>query len=390
MENKPTYDELVQKIKDLEDKKDIKFRTITESMRDGVIVITNNYTITYMNNRMIEILNIKNKSDINNKKCHQLLYNKNNPCTLCNFKELTFTNKTDNIINGKLYDIVYTPYMNSFDDIIGIIGIIGMEVDMTKIKSSEAKLRKQNKALRRAKNKAVESNKLKSAFLANMSHEIRTPLNSIVGFSNLLVSNNLSKIKKQKYFSYISKSSDNLLKIINDLIDISKIEANQLNIEKDNIKIKPLMNHIFETFKNQNTNDIKLICNLKNKKDITLFTDGNRLEQILINLLSNALKFTNDGTVEFNYEIEENYVKFYVKDTGIGIDDEDKNIIFDRFRQSEKTLMNVLSGNGLGLSISKSIVKLLGGELWVESKKDKGSIFIFTIPYDKNNDNICL
>lgn len=390
MENKPTYDELVQKIKDLEDKKDIKFRTITESMRDGVIVITNNYTITYMNNRMIEILNIKNKSDINNKKCHQLLYNKNNPCTLCNFKELTFTNKTDNIINGKLYDIVYTPYMNSFDDIIGIIGIIGMEVDMTKIKSSEAKLRKQNKALRRAKNKAVESNKLKSAFLANMSHEIRTPLNSIVGFSNLLVSNNLSKIKKQKYFSYISKSSDNLLKIINDLIDISKIEANQLNIEKDNIKIKPLMNHIFETFKNQNTNDIKLICNLKNKKDITLFTDGNRLEQILINLLSNALKFTNDGTVEFNYEIEENYVKFYVKDTGIGIDDEDKNIIFDRFRQSEKTLMNVLSGNGLGLSISKSIVKLLGGELWVESEKDKGSIFIFTIPYDKNNDNICL
>jgi signal transduction histidine kinase len=232
----------------------------------------------------------------------------------------------------------------------------------------------------RQKQKALKSDKLKSAFLANMSHEIRTPMNAIVGFSQLL-GEGVGSDNKQQYINIIQNSSDNLLRLINDIIDLSKIEADDLELKLSEISIHDLFVELknvysIELLKREKT-DVKLSYNLPD--DIIVQTDALRLKQILSNLLSNALKFTSKGTITFSCEKKGKELIFTVSDTGTGIPEEDKSKIFDRFTRFNYQGMNT-EGTGIGLSIAEKLVTLLKGRIWFNSISGKGSDFFFTLP----------
>ncbi|OQX79243.1 MAG: hypothetical protein B6D61_03900 [Bacteroidetes bacterium 4484_249] len=242
--------------------------------------------------------------------------------------------------------------------------------------------------LKKAKIEAEESDRLKTAFLANMSHEIRTPMNSIIGFSNLLNEPEIDQSKKEEYLTHILGSGNLLLSLIDDIIDISKIEAGQLSINMQECKINPIINEVFSSFNNSIKNkDVELHINVPAESDALSFkTDPVRLRQILSNLLGNALKFTEKGYIETGYSFvrinSKQKVEFYVKDTGIGIPPEKHDVIFDRFIQIDDSRKRKFGGTGLGLAISKRLVELLGGTIRVESNKGKGSVFYFILPYE--------
>jgi PAS domain S-box-containing protein len=244
-----------------------------------------------------------------------------------------------------------------------------------------------------AKVKAEEADNLKSTFLANMSHEIRTPMNGILGFSDLLMSEETTEKERRNYIEIIYQSGKQLLNIINDILDISKIEVGQIQINKENCSLNEMLDELSSLLKptSPNKKDIKLETHkeLPDEESIVI-TDGFRVRQILTNLINNAIKFTNVGYVEFGYfivpgdenaENKDTLIQFYVKDSGIGIPDSKREIIFDRFRQSDESHTRKFGGTGLGLAISKGFVELLGGKIWHESLEKSGSTFYFTIPY---------
>jgi len=253
---------------------------------------------------------------------------------------------------------------------------------------SYERVTKINEELEISKKKAEESEELKSAFLANMSHEIRTPMNAIIGFSELLKRRTNSEDEIEKYISFINKRSYDLLNIINDILDISKIEANQLILNESYGELNQLMEDILELFDNKlkihSHQTIDLRLNNSNLVPVTIICDFARIKQVLVNLIGNALKFTTKGFVEFGYIIiDSTTIQFYVKDTGIGISKEEQSIIFDRFRQANSSNTNTnFGGTGLGLSIAKGIIELMKGKIWVESSENMGSTFYFTIPYN--------
>lgn len=260
-----------------------------------------------------------------------------------------------------------------------------------KLISSKEKLKETNNELQKAKVKAEESDKLKSAFLANMSHEIRTPMNGIMGFAELLKEKNISSKEQKEYIEIIEKSGTRLLNIINDIVDISKIEAGQMNVVFSETNIGELLQYI-QTFFKPETQDKGLLLVLKNLSDdeeCIITTDREKLYAILINLVKNAIKYTIKGIIEFGYEKKDNHIKFFVKDTGIGISKKMQTAIFERFIQADFNDKMARQGAGLGLSIAKAYVELLGGKIWIESELGKGSIFYFTVPcmikYKENN-----
>lgn len=241
---------------------------------------------------------------------------------------------------------------------------------------------------RKAQISAEQADNLKTAFLANMSHEIRTPVNSIIGFADLMKDPDLDPAEQKTYLEYITNGGNTLLKLINDIIDISKIEAGQIQIAKEECDLNPMFTELFITFnehiKKKNKRHVELrISDDCRKKKTQLYTDPTRLKQILSNLIGNAIKFTEKGQVEFGYRIDfPDKILFYVKDSGIGIPADKLIIIFQRFRQVEESYTRSFDGTGMGLAISKKLTQLLGGEMWVESEEGKGSTFFFTIPYD--------
>jgi len=240
----------------------------------------------------------------------------------------------------------------------------------------------QNIALFKAKERAEESDRLKSAFLANMSHEIRTPMNGIIGFSQLLSDEELTDEEKGQYIGIIQNNGKQLLSLINDLIDISRIEANQITITPVETDINIQLMEVFRLFQlkaNEQMLDFHLTHTLP-ETDNFILVDKGRLKQILINLLSNAFKFTLKGSIDFGCTTSDGFVEFFVKDTGIGIDSKDQRSIFERFIQVETEISRQFGGTGLGLTISKSLVNLMGGSMWLESEIGKGSTFFFTIP----------
>jgi signal transduction histidine kinase/CheY-like chemotaxis protein len=251
-----------------------------------------------------------------------------------------------------------------------------------KLISSKEKLKETNKELQKSKVKAEESDQLKSAFLANMSHEIRTPMNGIMGFAELLKEGNLSREERMDYIEIIEKSGTRLLNIINDIVDISKIEAGQMNVVLSETNIDEQLEYI-ETFFKPETQDKGILLVIKKtlEDDETIIrTDREKLYAVLINLVKNAIKYTLKGIIEFGYEKKDNYIQFFVKDTGIGISKDRHQAIFERFIQADFNDKMARQGAGLGLSIAKAYVELLGGKIWVESEQEKGSIFYFTIP----------
>jgi CheY-like chemotaxis protein len=245
----------------------------------------------------------------------------------------------------------------------------------------------------KAKEKAEESDRLKTAFLHNISHEIRTPMNAIAGFSGFLNDPDLDTEKRAHFTNIIVQSCDQLLSIISDIVSIATIEAGQETITEKEVDINVTLRQLYEQFLSMA--EKKNVClNLApystNDKNI-IISDEAKLTKVLINLIGNALKFTNEGSVNFGCTVLETedtpYIQFFVEDSGIGIPTEMHEEIFKRFRQVESTAARQFGGSGLGLSISKAYVELLGGKIWLNSESGKGSTFYFTIPYKKAKKN---
>ena len=256
--------------------------------------------------------------------------------------------------------------------------LLVMIEDITSRKKAEAELIA-------AKEKAEESDKLKTAFLHNVSHEIRTPMNAIIGFSALLNDNELSDEDRRQYIDIIFQSGSQLLSIINDIVDIANVESGQAKVNLTEVNLNSTLrslNDQFSIYGKQNFVSIHLKTTLSDN-DSKIVTDNTKLVQILSNLINNAIKFTKNGLINFGYTLKDKYIEFFVSDSGIGIPPEYHSRIFDRFFQVDSAVSRQYSGTGLGLSICKGYVELLGGEIKVESELGKGALFLFTIPYLK-------
>lgn len=264
-----------------------------------------------------------------------------------------------------------------------IIGIMGLNIDITKQKKHESELIK-------AKEKAEESDRLKSAFLANMSHEIRTPMNGIMGFTQLLKNEMFSKNEQKEYLNIINSKSKQLLQIINNIIDISKLEANQVKVREETFSVHQMLKELYQEYqvemKEAKKDHIKLNISEESLfKDISIKTDKAKVRQILSNLISNAIKYTEEGNIEIGCIPKDRKLLFYIQDTGIGISSDKQEIIFHRFRQAEDYSTRKYGGTGLGLTISNGLVNLLGGKIWLKSEESEGSCFYFTIPHTEQH-----
>ncbi len=241
-----------------------------------------------------------------------------------------------------------------------------------------------NKRLFEARKKAEDSERLKSAFLANLSHEIRTPMNGILGFVSLLEETDFQKDKHVMYLEYVKKSSERMLETINDIIEISQIEANQLKVHISEVNVNETIYYLYDLFfYPAEKKGLKLIQN--NTLPELIFrikTDKNKLHSILKIFLKNAIKFSSSGVIELGSFAENNEVVFYVKDNGIGIPIQIQKVIFERFVQADSTISRPYEGSGLGLAIAKAYAELLGGKIWLESEEGKGSTFWFSIPHE--------
>lgn len=256
-------------------------------------------------------------------------------------------------------------------------GFIGIAFDITEKKDFEYKLKSE-------KEKAEKSDELKTAFLSNISHEIRTPMNSILGFSNILLKDTVDDDKKIKYAKNIQDSTKQLLEIINDIIEISKIQSNNVEIYIEEINLTEVFKNLYETFKielkRRNKKNIDCKLSIPIKENYYIKTDEIKLKQVLNVLINNAIKFTKKGKIEFGFKDQGEYLLFFVKDTGIGINAKLLPNIFDRFFHVDLSNTKNYRGSGLGLAICKYYVKVLGGEIKVNSKLDVGSKFQFKLP----------
>jgi len=284
----------------------------------------------------------------------------------------------DDEVEGYWLEKTKIPIRDEKGEITMVMGLFKDVSDLMQIENE----------LKEARDKAKESDRLKTSFLANMSHEIRTPMNGILGFANLLRDPDLDEEKRDLYLKHIDHSSQQLLNIIDDIIDISKIESEQLKISNKPVRINGILDEIYSSFFHRIRGDApgqkKVAFNLikgNESHDFTIVADDFRLSQVFNNLIGNAIKFTKEGQITFGYNLKQNrYIEFFVSDTGIGIPNNKVKLIFDRFGQVNQERSLQPSGTGLGLPISKSLVDLMGGEMWVESVVGEGSTFYFTLP----------
>jgi len=290
---------------------------------------------------------------------------------------------------------------------------IWSEIDQTKLKNVVAKfsvsmqacishevsiqdlvtITETKKELEKAQKEAEESALLKLAFLSNISHEIRTPINSIVGFSNLLSDKEIDIGQRANFIDHISNNSQKLLKLINNLIDVSKMETNQLTIQKEEFVLNPIITDLFKSHKSYLSNNCKLKLRLvlpDNSEQFSIYSDKNKIIQVFDNLIDNAIKFTTKGLIEIGYFIENgNKPVFYIKDTGVGISSDKQDVIFDLFRQGENSSTRKFEGSGIGLTLCKKMVLLLDGEIWFDSEVEIGSNFYFKV-HDSGKSNLQL
>jgi PAS domain S-box-containing protein len=360
-----------------------KFRTLTENSRDHILRIAADGKISYCNAAFKEEYNHRFE-DYENQHLQQI---KDLPAEFATIlwpavDNVCQTGQTENqemIVHYKgrylVFDWTITPETNDTGEVPSVLAV---GRNFTRKKAAE-------KELLLAKDKAEAADRLKSAFLANMSHEIRTPLNAIVGFSNLLKEENLDNAEKDDYIHIINKSSDNLMMLINDIVDLAKIESEQLLMNRQTVVLHNLINDLHMAFeKRASLKKEGMVRVLKhvpeNSQHLKIVTDENRLTQIFNNLLGNALKFTPKGFVEFGYSLEQDTIRFFVRDTGIGIARDKHEMIFDQFSQADEGIAKQYGGTGLGLAICKKLVEVMGGTMGLISETDKGSEFYFVLP----------
>jgi PAS domain S-box-containing protein len=245
--------------------------------------------------------------------------------------------------------------------------------------------KKAENELRLAKEKAEESNRLKTSFLANLSHELRTPMNGILGFAELLDDDTLTREIRNEYISVINDSGQSLLEVITNLMDISKIDSQQIESRVRSFKLNELLNELFRWIKSERIYrekshiKLELVTELTDEESI-ITSDPGKIRHIFSLLLHNAAKFTSEGTIRFGYSIHGEHIRLFVQDTGKGISRDKQQTIFERFRQEDETMSRKYGGVGLGLTIAKSLVNLIGGDLMLDSELGKGSTFWFEIP----------
>jgi PAS domain S-box-containing protein len=350
------------------------------SIQDSIMLIDPTQKIINYNKAFSDQIG-KRINESKNPYCYNLVHNTNCATDNCPFGRMMQSRQRE-LMNyeaaGRYYACMVDPI---FDDKGNISGAVHIIYDITERKRVEMELIK-------SKEKAEESEMLKSVFLSNMSHEIRTPLNAILGFSDFLGEPTLTNEKRKKFVNIINNSGQQLLHIINDIIDISKLDSKQLKLSYQVCNVSEMLNEIVEIFSRSesllNKPDIKLLLNLPvQHSELAIQTDKIRLQQVFNNLITNAIKYTNQGLIEVGFELKAKnnnpFIEFWVKDSGIGIPADKHNMIFERFRQVEEN--GYREGTGLGLSISKGIIELLGGEIWLESEVNEGTSFFFTIPY---------
>ena len=365
-----------------------RFRIMFESSPAGIILIDENGTIIEVNSAFCETLGYSREELLSN---NIRLFSsptredeiESNIAKI--LSGLTMKNEVTNFRKDG------TPCMISLYETRFILpdgkpGILSVSNDITE-------KRQANQELIAAKEKAEESDRLKSAFLTNMSHELRTPLNAIIGYSGLMIDTGLDT-ETNSNLKIISNSAFQLLSLVEDIIDISMIETEQIKITNKKVEINRVLNEIKEHIDEErlkiNKTGIKLVLNTGGElTERYIFTDSGKLRQVLIILLKNSLKFTNEGLIEFGFlesaTDDTSYLKFFVKDTGIGIDKNQHDTIFNMFRQLDDTHSRKYGGTGIGLTIAKKIIEILGGKIWVESEIGKGSQFYFTIPLITDN-----
>ena len=385
------------------------YRIIVQEMNEGVVTLSAEGIIMYCNQRFSEILDVPSEKIVGSSfsrfvvETDQTIFN--------NLFSKGLKRKTDGEIrclsaeNRIIYmNLLFNPLP---PNLLGSICIMAADISKLKLKETELflanetlekrilertktltdtleVLKNKNEELLLSKEKAEESERLKSAFLANMSHEIRTPMNGILGFASLLEDPDLTGEKQHEYIQIIEKSGIRMLNIINDIIDISKIESGLMKVHIKESDVKEQMEYIYTFFKPEvEAKGMKLIFrSTLPANEAIIQTDREKLFAILTNLVKNAIKYSNEGTIEFGYDRVTNgddSLQFYVKDTGTGIPKDRQEAIFERFIQADITDTRAQQGAGLGLAITKAYVDMLGGKIWVESKEGKGSTFYFTL-----------
>ncbi|MFO7789688.1 MAG: PAS domain S-box protein [Bacteroidales bacterium] len=359
-----------------------KLRLLSRAVEQNPVAIEitdQNGNIEYVNPVFSSITGYKAKEAIgNNPKIlnsgyHSKQYFKNLWDTILSGQEWTGVLKNKKK-NGELYweEAVISPIVNEQGNITHFVAV---KEDITEKK-------KMHEDLVAAKEKAEESDRLKSSFLANMSHEIRTPMNGILGFTDLLKDPNLSEEQIKTYVEIIQRSGRRMLNTVNDIIEVSKIETGQIDVNYHNVNVYKEISGLVDFFQPECKNKgLKLILeNEAPDKPPVIVTDENKLISIITNLIKNAIKYTDKGHIKIGYDIKDGYLSCYVKDTGIGIPEEKQAFIFDRFTRLEVVDKKALQGSGLGLSITKSYVEILGGNISVKSEPEKGSVFSFFVP----------
>jgi len=355
-----------------------KYRTLTENIQDFILRFDTQGKYLFLNRVACQSLGI-NKEQVIGKPWYKASFSQR-------FSEhwgelighVVTTQKPFKILldwkSGQVTRSIEWQINPEYDKSGAVISVLSFGRDITDIKNTE-------KELIRAKLRAEESDVLKTAFLANMSHEIRTPMNAIMGFSELLKRSDIAPNNVQDYISIISQNSKQLLGIINDVLDISRIESGQVIMNYSYFDLNKLLDELFISFEGKlKEKQIKAVLKKARISPIVLYSDEGKIRQIISNLFDNSVKFTFEGLIEVVYEIIDGNVCIKVKDTGIGIPEEKQEIIFDSFRQADDSFTRQYGGTGLGLSIAKNFVQLLGGEIWVEANMEKGSKFIFSIP----------
>ncbi|MBI4649454.1 MAG: PAS domain S-box protein [Bacteroidia bacterium] len=361
-----------------------KFRSFMETASNMMNIVDKDLRIIYANKALLETMEYSEKeltgmhvADLLSPESRKQYYTPEKHNELVTKGkveyELTWFTKSGKRIDGELKIVAIYDKEGNFAGSRGIFN------DITERK-------KANLELIKAKEKAEESDRLKSAFLANMSHEIHTPLNGILGFSQMLNDPEFSAEQKQEFVQIINKSANQLLNIINDILDISYIESHQVIVHNEQFNLNNLLNEICDFFKSslflEKPKSIEFISSYYFKdEDSLIISDAGKLQIIINNLIRNAFKFTNKGYIELGYKRKGSMLEFYIKDSGIGIPKEKLGIIFDRFRQVDETQTRQFGGTGLGLAISKGYIDILNGTIRVESERGKGSIFYFSISY---------
>ena len=356
-----------------------------QGSHEGIVLIDNNGTVIKINSEFTKLFGYEQEESIG-QNIDDLIADPDNiaeskkiSAEIVNGKGIELESKRKHK-DGHLIDVslLVTPIFvqeKSF-------GGYGIYRDITYKKIEE-------KALIAAKEKAEGADKLKSAFLSNMSHEIRTPMNAILGFSALLSDSGLTDDERTEFIQIIKDRGHDLMRIIDDIIDISKIESGQINFEIKDCPVNILMSNLLVTLNELKRKNNKTKVSLNSfpgnlAPEFTILTDGNRLRQIMTNLIENALKFTEEGHVDFGYNLKsqdkEPTIEFFVRDTGIGIPKEMHSVIFERFRQVDDSATRKYGGTGLGLTISRNLTRLLGGEIWLDSDKGKGTTFYVRLP----------